>query len=58
MCCNGCTKFALDHELEEGDVCVFELIDPSPLIILSIHICIIVAKNLVRDNSIHELCGG
>ena len=58
MYCNGWAKFVLDYELGEGDVCAFELIRSRPLIILSVHIFIIVAKNLARNNSIHELRGG
>ena len=58
MDCDGWAKFALDHELEDGNVCVFELLSPGPLIILFVHIFIVVAKDSAKENSIHELCGG
>jgi hypothetical protein len=47
--CDGWASFALDHVLEEGDVCVFELIGPGPAILLAVHIFKVV-ENSARDH--------
>ncbi|KAG0586660.1 hypothetical protein KC19_2G107000 [Ceratodon purpureus] len=58
MNCDGWALFALDHKLEEGDVCVFQLMGPGPAFLLSVHIFTVEEYIETRDNSIRERRGG
>lgn len=53
----GWRQFSLEHLLEEGDVCVFELIDTSQRIIL-VHIFRVVDVDYVSGNYVHNLAIG
>ncbi|KAG0625583.1 hypothetical protein M758_2G066300 [Ceratodon purpureus] len=58
MNCDGWALFALDHKLEEGDVCVFQLMGPGPAFLLSVEIFTVEEYIETRDNSIRERRGG